>query len=159
VTRASQTLLAAALVGLLTACGPGASPETACLDAERIKFNDPASVKAVKNLGKRWGADDGEHFWLRYTATNVMGGTVSSNMACSKDASGGSKWARDAVREHRASVALEAWAVANYKDVTFARSWSKEMVYDQVKAFPEDLRPASPLKSAGPQSADAMRPR
>lgn len=146
--------LCAGAVAALTGCG--ADPEVACLDSERIKFNDPSSVKVVQNLGKRWAADTGEHFWLRYSATNVVGGTVSSNMVCSRDESGGTKWARDRIREQKAQQALEAWVQKNYRsDDAFARNWAETAVYNEVKAFPQDLQPAPAVKP----SSEPVRPR
>lgn len=150
----SVVVAAAFLVG----CGEKISPEQACLDAERINFSDPHSVKVVKNLGKRWANDDGDYFWVRYSAANLAGGVQSSNMVCKRIADG-AQWKRDETIENRAVEAMTAYVSKmshmplwdNPGSRTVAKAWA----YAKVDDFPQDLQPAPPRQF----TAEQMRPR
>lgn len=143
------------LCGLLlvaSASSIAASPEQSCIDSFRLKLKDPSSAKIVKNLGKRWEADKGEYFWLRYSGTNSYGGVVSNNVVCAPDIFNKGKWVRDEVKEMQTELALSAWyRVRHGSDGT---KYARTMAYDETMAFPQDMKDVTP-----PPSKPDLRPR
>ena len=84
-----KIITALAVAALLSGCAKTQEQQAvACLQSDRLSFNDPDSIKVVASLGSR-GDSQPDIFWIRYKVKNIAGAYVSLNMACRQGGEGG----------------------------------------------------------------------
>ncbi|WP_341919112.1 hypothetical protein [Hydrocarboniphaga effusa] len=94
--------------------------EWACLNAEKLNFKDPTSVKFVANLGKR--GTDVSGFWVRYLAKNSYGAYRQANILCYEGVYG---WERDAVGEFTVVSRVSVTLMKANHDARMAEAYKK----------------------------------